>query len=101
MTQYHGGGVASTPGGAEVRRLLGTPLRALLVRVLHGAPEQAFSFATLLATVGRLPLDVEHCLRDLVEGGLATLERRDSLYRAARPAVTVTLALAAPSGVSA
>jgi DNA-binding NtrC family response regulator len=56
---------------ARFRALVQSPLRAGLLRHLHARPEQAFDLDALMQAFGRLRLDIENCMRELVEIGLA------------------------------
>ena len=61
------------PGGeveARFRSLVQSPLRAGLLRFLNARPEDAFDVETLMAAFGRLRLDVDNCLTELVEFGV-------------------------------
>jgi DNA-binding NtrC family response regulator len=50
-----------------------SPLRAGLLRYLSARPEEAFDVESLMQTFGRLKLDVENCVRELVDFGVATV----------------------------
>jgi DNA-binding NtrC family response regulator len=52
------------------RTLVQSPLRAGLLRFLSARPEESFEVESLMATFGRLRLDVENCLNELVEFGI-------------------------------
>ncbi|HZM58627.1 MAG TPA: sigma-54 dependent transcriptional regulator [Vicinamibacterales bacterium] len=52
------------------RTLVQSPLRAGLLRFLSARPEESFEVESLMATFGRLRLDVENCLNELVEAGI-------------------------------
>ena len=65
--------VASLPKTAEApdletrfRNLVQSPLRAGLLRFLSARPEETFDVEVLMSTFGRLRLDVENCLNELV-----------------------------------
>jgi hypothetical protein len=58
------------------RNLVQSPLRAGLLRFLSARPEENFDVEVLMSTFGRLRLDVENCLNELVAFGVA---RRRSL----------------------
>ena len=71
------------------RTLVQSPLRAGLLRYLSSRPEESFDVESLMQTFGRLRLDVENCVRELVDFGVAqvapgttparyTIERPDS-----------------------
>jgi DNA-binding NtrC family response regulator len=53
------------------RSLVQSPLRAGLLRYLSSRPEEAFDVESLMQTFGRLKLDVENCVRELVDFGVA------------------------------
>jgi hypothetical protein len=53
------------------RTLVQSPLRAGILRFLSANPEKSFDIESLMATFGRLRLDVENCLRELVDFGVA------------------------------
>jgi DNA-binding NtrC family response regulator len=55
---------------ARFRSLVQSPLRAGLLRFLNARPEDAFDVETLMAAFGRLRLDVDNCLTELVEFGV-------------------------------
>jgi DNA-binding NtrC family response regulator len=68
------------------RNLVQSPLRAGLLRFLNARPGEAFDVETLMSTFGRLRLDIENCLNELVHFGL--VHRMPGLpprYAAARP----------------
>jgi two-component system response regulator AtoC len=50
--------------------LVQSPLRAGLLRFLHARPSESFDVETLMQTFGRMRLDVENCVRELVGFGL-------------------------------
>ena len=71
---------------ARFRALVRSPLRAGLLRFLAAQPGDSFDLETLMSTLGRLRLDVENCLRELVEFGVARrLQGPSPRYTAARP----------------
>src|SRR5687767_184185 len=55
---------------ARFRTLVQSPLRAGLLRFLSARPGEPFEVESLMATFGRMRLDVENCLRELVEFGI-------------------------------
>jgi DNA-binding NtrC family response regulator len=68
------------------RALVQSPLRAGLLRFLSARPHESFEVAALMTAFGRLRLDVENCLNELVEFGV--VEREDGpqvRYSAVRP----------------
>jgi DNA-binding NtrC family response regulator len=56
---------------ARFRTLVQSPLRAGLLRFLSARPGESFEVESLMSTFGRLRLDVENCLIELVEFGVA------------------------------
>jgi DNA-binding NtrC family response regulator len=71
---------------ARFRALVQSPLRAGLVRFLNAQPNEAFDVETLMSTFGRMRLDVENCLKELVDFGVARrLAERPTHFAAARP----------------
>jgi DNA-binding NtrC family response regulator len=52
------------------RTLVQSPLRAGLLRFLSARPGEGFDVESLMATFGRMRLDVENCLKELVEFGI-------------------------------
>jgi DNA-binding NtrC family response regulator len=63
------------PGDLDLRfrSLVQSPLRAGLLRYLSSRPEEAFDVESLMQTFGRLKLDVENCVRELVDFGVAVV----------------------------
>ena len=61
------------PGEIEARfqSLVQSPLRAGLLRFLCARPEESFDVEALMQTFGRMRLDVENCMRELVAFGVA------------------------------
>jgi DNA-binding NtrC family response regulator len=53
------------------RTLVHSPLRAGLLRYLSARPDESFDVESLMQTFGRLRLDVENCVRELVDFGVA------------------------------
>src|SRR5450432_3816145 len=53
------------------RSLVQSPLRAGLLRYLSARPGEAFDVESLMQAFGRLRLDVENCVRELVDFGVA------------------------------
>jgi transcriptional regulator with PAS, ATPase and Fis domain len=56
---------------ARFQALVQSPLRAALLRFLCARPEEGFDVEALMQTFGRMRLDVENCLRELVAFGVA------------------------------
>jgi DNA-binding NtrC family response regulator len=80
---------AETPSELDerFRTLVQSPLRAGLLRFLAARPQDHFDVEALMAAFGRMRLDVENCLDELVEFGVARrLTGTPSRYAAARPA---------------
>jgi DNA-binding NtrC family response regulator len=69
------------------RTLVQSPLRAGLLRYLSARPEEGFDVESLMQTFGRLRLDVENCVRELVDFGVAKVVSgtAPSRYMAERP----------------
>ncbi len=55
---------------ARFRNLVQSPLRAGLLRFLSARPDEAFDVESLMSTFGRLRMDVDNCLAELVEFGV-------------------------------
>src|SRR3989337_215792 len=53
------------------RSLVQSPLRAGLLRYLSARPEESFDVEALMHTFGRLRMDVENCVRELADFGVA------------------------------
>src|SRR3954449_4983012 len=81
-----------TPEPADLdlrfRSLVQSPLRAGLLRYLTSRPDEAFEVESLMQTFGRLKLDVDNCVRELVDFGVATVMPGSTppRYMAERPA---------------
>ncbi|MBS1817108.1 MAG: sigma-54-dependent Fis family transcriptional regulator [Acidobacteria bacterium] len=58
---------------ARFRTLVQSPLRAGLLRYLNARPGEAFDVDVLMQAFGRLRLDVENCVRELVDSGVAAV----------------------------
>src|SRR4051812_11969740 len=74
---------------ARFRALVQSPLRAGILRFLHGRRNESFDVDALMQAFGRLRLDVENCVRELVDFGLAGEMRPPGLpvqFTATRPA---------------
>ncbi len=78
------------PSRAEIETrfhaLVQSPLRAGLLRFLCARPDEAFDVEALMQTFGRMRLDIENCLRELVTFGVAQQGRRRPGRRATRSA---------------
>jgi transcriptional regulator with PAS, ATPase and Fis domain len=64
--------VTVVPSDVEARfqNLVQSPLRAGLLRFMRSRPGEAFDIESLMQTFGRMRLDVDNCLRELVAFGL-------------------------------
>ena len=72
---------------ARFRTLVQSPLRAGLLRYLNSREDEGFEVEVLMQRFGRLRLDIENCLRELVDFGVVRLVAGDPpRYIAARPA---------------
>ncbi len=74
---------------ARFRALVQSPLRAGLLRYLNARPNEAFDVDGLMQAFGRLRLDVENCVHELVDSGVAvevTAPDGPTRFTAARPA---------------
>ncbi len=72
---------------SRFRSLVQSPLRAGLLRYLNSRPDESFDVESLMQTFGRLRLDVENCVRELVDFGVAiSIPGNPPRYMAERPA---------------
>src|SRR6478736_2916667 len=68
------------------RTLVQSPLRAGILRYLNSRPEESFDVDSLMQTFGRLRLDVENCVRELADFGVADrLSGPPPVFMARRP----------------
>jgi len=68
------------------RTLVQSPLRAGILRYLNSRPEESFDVDSLMQTFWRLRLDVENCVRELVDFGVArVVDGTPVSYTAERP----------------
>src|SRR6202166_5038183 len=68
------------------RNLVQSPLRAGILRFISARPEESFDSDSLMQTFGRLRLDVENCIRELVDFGVAhAIPGSPPRYAAERP----------------
>jgi DNA-binding NtrC family response regulator len=89
-----GAGSAASPGTSEradpdarFRTLVQSPLRAGILRYLSARPTESFDVESLMRTFGRLRRDVENCVRELADFGVARqLPTSPPQYGAERPA---------------
>jgi DNA-binding NtrC family response regulator len=72
---------------SRFRTLVQSPLRAGILRYLSSRPEESFDVDALMHTFGRLRLDVENCVRELVDFGVVQVvpETAPPRYQAERP----------------
>ena len=71
---------------SRFRTLVQSPLRAGLLRYLSTRPDESFDVESLMQTFGRLRLDVENCVRELVDFGVAySIPGNPPRYTFARP----------------
>jgi DNA-binding NtrC family response regulator len=80
-----------TPEPADLdtrfRTLVQSPLRAGILRYLSASPDDSFDVESLMQTFGRLKLDVENCVRELADFGVArAIPGTPARYAAERPA---------------
>ena len=55
---------------ARFRTLVQSPLRAGILRFLSARPGEIFDIEALMQTFGRMRLDIENCVRELVDFGV-------------------------------
>src|SRR6187397_2124055 len=71
---------------ARFQELVQSPLRAAILRFICARPDEAFDVESLMQTFGRLRLDVENCVRELADFGVArVLPGQPPQYIADRP----------------
>jgi DNA-binding NtrC family response regulator len=71
---------------ARFRGLVQSPLRAGILRFLSARPEESFDIEALMQTFGRMRLDVDNCVDELVEFGVVRRIAGDpAKYLAVRP----------------
>jgi DNA-binding NtrC family response regulator len=73
-----------------------SPLRAGLLRYLQSRRDEAFDVEALMQAFGRMRLDVENCLRELVDFGVVRVLAEPGLpprFTAVRPADALVIAL--------
>ena len=66
----HRRGADPAEATAKFQGLVQSPLRAGILRFLCARPEQTFDVEALMQTFGRMRLDVENCVRELVAFGI-------------------------------
>jgi transcriptional regulator with PAS, ATPase and Fis domain len=68
------------------RSLVQSPLRAGILRYLSARPEESFDVESLMSTFGRMRLDVDNCLKELVDFGVVRrVVGPPQRYQAMRP----------------
>jgi DNA-binding NtrC family response regulator len=71
---------------SRFRVVVQSPLRAGLLRFLNARPDEAFEVESLMSTFGRMRLDIDNCLKELVAVGLVrVLGESPVRYVAQRP----------------
>lgn len=71
---------------ARFRALVQSPLRAGILRFLSARPDERYDIESLMQTFGRMRLDVENCVGELVEFGVvARIDGDPPTYAADRP----------------
>ena len=81
------GGRASIHQRTRFKGLVQSPLRAGILRYLGARPHEAYDIESVMQTFGRIRVDVDNCLRELVNAGVVrTLGAHQILYQFARPA---------------
>src|SRR5215213_1075019 len=78
---------AETDLETRFRSLVQSPLRAGLLRYISSRPGESFDVESLMQTFGRLRLDVENCIKELVDFGVAAVVpgSQPPRYTAERP----------------
>src|SRR4051812_18903508 len=78
---------AGTDLDGRFRTLVQSPLRAGLLRFLSARPGETFDVESLMSTFGRMRLDVDNCLGELVDFGVVERTAHDGQvgYTAHRP----------------
>src|SRR5438094_5195648 len=68
------------------KTLVQSPLRAGILRYLSTRPDESFDVESLMQTFGRLRLDVENCVKELVDFGVTdTIPGNPPRFVFARP----------------
>jgi DNA-binding NtrC family response regulator len=82
--------VDSSDLDARFRTLVQSPLRAGILRYLNSREGETFDVDALMQTFGRLRLDVDNCVRELADFGLArVVPGTPARYAAARPSAAI------------
>jgi transcriptional regulator with GAF, ATPase, and Fis domain len=80
------GGKTEADLEARFRGLVQSPLRAGILRFLSARPDEAFETESLMQTFGRMRLDVDNCLRELVDFGVVARNAGEPAgFQVARP----------------
>jgi DNA-binding NtrC family response regulator len=84
------GATLKTPDSSDLesrfRNLVQSPLRAGILRYLSARPGESFDVESLMQTFGRMKLDVDNCVRELVDFGVAVADAGPPMrYQVARP----------------
>lgn len=80
-------GRVSSQTRARFKALVQSPLRAGLLRYLCSKPHDAFDLETLMQVFGRIRIDVDNCMRELVNSGLVrSHQNQPETFQAAVPA---------------
>jgi transcriptional regulator with PAS, ATPase and Fis domain len=75
---------------ARFKSLVQSPLRAGILRFLSARPDEAFDIEAIMAAFGRMRLDVENCVHELVDFGVVRRIAGDPpAYAATRPETEV------------
>jgi DNA-binding NtrC family response regulator len=79
--------VPETDVETRFRALVQSPLRAGLLRFLNARPHESYELDALMAAFGRLRLDVENCLAELIDFGVVERDAGPApRFTAIRPA---------------
>jgi DNA-binding NtrC family response regulator len=71
---------------SRFRIVVQSPLRAGLLRFLNARPDEGFEVESLMSTFGRMRLDIDNCLKELVAVGLVRVAGESPVrYVAQRP----------------
>ena len=83
--------VEATDVETRFQSLVQSPLRAAILRFLFARPEESFDVESLMQTFGRMRLDVENCIKELVAFGVVhrTSTSGTPRYAHATPSETV------------
>jgi transcriptional regulator with PAS, ATPase and Fis domain len=80
------GGRATGHLRTRFKALIQSPLRAGILRYLGARPHEAYDIEAVMQTFGRIRVDVDHCLRELVNAGVVrAFGAHELLYQFARP----------------